>query len=65
VETDGERNSGNKKFVEMVSKENVLMAMKLIRDKSPILKKMEDDGELKIIGGMYNTSTGEVEFFEN
>lgn len=65
VKTDGERNSGNKKFVEMVTKENVLTAIKSIRDKSPKLKEMEDKGELKIIGGMYNTSTGEVEFFEN
>ena len=65
VETDGERNSANKIFVEMVTKENVNRAIKLIRDKSPILKEMEDNGEIKIIGGMYNTSTGEVEFFEN
>lgn len=65
VKTDGERNSGNKTFVEMVTKENVLMAIKLIRDRSAILKRMEDKGELDVIGGIYNTSTGEVEFFEN
>jgi len=65
VKTDGERNSGNKTFVEMVTKENVLNAIKLIRDKSPKLKEMEDKGELIITGGMYNTSTGEVDFFEN
>ncbi len=65
VRADGERNSGNKTFVEMVTKENVLMAIKLIRDRSAILKRMEDKGELKVIGGIYNTSTGEVEFFEN
>ena len=64
VKTDGERNSGNKTFVEMVAKENVLMAIKLIRNRSAILKEMEDKGELKIIGGIYNTSTGEVDFFE-
>jgi carbonic anhydrase len=65
VETDGERNSANKVFVEMVTKENVLMTIKLIREKSRILKEMEDNGELKIIGGIYDTSTGAVEFFEN
>ena len=64
VKTDGERNSVNKTFVEMVTKENVLMAIKLIRNRSAILKEMEDKGELKIIGGIYNTSTGEVDFFE-
>ena len=62
VRADGERNSDNKTFVDMVTKENVLMAIKLIRDRSAILKEMEDKGELKIIGGIYNTSTGEVEF---
>lgn len=65
VKTDGERNSGNKTFVEMVTKENVLKAIKLIRDRSAILKRMENKGELKVIGGIYNTSTGEVEFFKN
>ncbi len=65
VETGEERNSSNKAFVDLVTKENVLRAIQLIRDKSPILKEMEDKGELKITGGIYNTSTGEVEFFEN
>jgi carbonic anhydrase len=62
VRADGERNSDNKTFVDMVTKENVLMSIKLIRDRSAILKEMEDKGELKTIGGIYNTSTGEVEF---
>jgi carbonic anhydrase len=65
VKADGERNSGNKIFVEMVSKENVLRTIKLIRERSSILKEMEDGGEIEIIGGMYNTATGVVEFFEN
>ncbi len=65
VETDGERNSANKVFVEMVTRENVLNTIKLIRDRSTILKEMEDKGELKIIGALYDTSTGVVEFFEN
>jgi carbonic anhydrase len=64
VKTDGVRNSGDKVFVEMVTKENVLMTMKYIRENSPVLKELEDKGELKITGALYNTSTGEVEFFE-
>ena len=64
VKTDGERNSKNKIYVEMVTKENVLMTMKYIRENSPVLKELEDKGELKITGAMYNTSTGEVEFFD-
>ena len=64
VKTDGVRNSGDKVFVEMVTKENVLMTMKYIRENSPVLKELEDKEELKITGALYNTSTGEVEFFE-
>ena len=64
VKTDGVRNSGDKVFVEMVTKKNVLMTMKYIRENSPVLKELEDKGELKITGALYNTSTGEVEFFE-
>ena len=65
VKSGGERNSDNKIFVDMVTKRNVLMTIELIRDKSPILKEMEEKGELKITGAMYDTSTGEVVFFEN
>lgn len=63
VETGGERNSGNKLFVDMVTKENVLLTIKKIRERSPILKEIEDKGGLEIAGGIYNTSTGKVEFF--
>lgn len=33
-----------------------------IRQNSPILKEMEDDGEIKIIGGVYDMDTGKVDF---
>lgn len=65
VNTEGERISGNKIFVEMVTKENVLRTINLIRDRSTILREMEESGEIKITGGIYNTSTGEVDFFED
>ena len=35
--------------------------MDRIREKSPILKEMEDDGDIKIVGGVYNLHTGKVE----
>lgn len=63
AKTGGERNSFNKTFVELVSKENVLMAINSIRSSSPAIKKLEDGGELILTGGMYNTSSGKVEFF--
>jgi len=64
VVTDRERNSSNKVFVKMVTNENVLNTIRNIRNASAILNEMEDKGELKITGAVYDTSTGEVEFFE-
>ena len=61
----GERNSKNDAFVEAVAKENVLLAMKEIREKSPILNEMESKGEIMIVGAMYDIKTGTVSFYQN
>ena len=51
--------------VQKVADENVRVGMNLLREKSPILAEMEKKGEIKIIGGMYDISTGEVAFFKS
>jgi Carbonic anhydrase len=58
----GEKTSKNKEFVESVCSHNIHHAIEEIRAKSPILKEMEDKGEIKIIGGLYHMETGKVEF---
>lgn len=58
----GEHTSKNEGFVEQVAKNNVLIAIENIRLNSPILKEMEDKGEIKIVGGYYDLKTGEVTF---
>ncbi len=58
----GEKTSKNADFVEYVAKNNVLQTIETIRAKSPILKEMEDKGEIKVIGGYYDLHTGEVIF---
>jgi len=60
---DGERTSKNYVFVDDVAKKNVLNTIETIRAKSPILKEMEDKGEIKIVGAFYSLKTGEVTFF--
>ncbi|MCH4822337.1 carbonic anhydrase family protein [Gramella lutea] len=60
TKTDGERNSSNNSFVAGVVENNVKMTIDRIREKSPILKEMEDNGEIKIVGGVYSISTGKV-----
>ena len=59
------RNSKNKEFVNEVAEANVRLVMKEIRERSPILKEMLDQGQIGLVGGMYDLSTGEVHFFKN
>ena len=59
---NGEKTSANASFVELVAKNNVLLAIQNIRKNSPILKEMEDNGEIKIVGAYYHLQSGEVTF---
>ena len=57
------RNSSNIDFVNEVAAVNVKMTIENIRAKSQVLKKLEDAGEIQIIGGMYDIKTGAVEIY--
>ncbi|MFC4095625.1 carbonic anhydrase family protein [Euzebyella saccharophila] len=57
------RNSKNLEFVDAVSKKNVELALENIRSQSVILKDMEEKGEIKIVGAMYDISDGSVTFY--
>jgi carbonic anhydrase len=59
-EVEGESNSSNKAFVAKTVENNVLLTIDRIRNNSPILKEMEDYGEIKIVGGVYSLKTGKV-----
>lgn len=61
---ESKRNSSNLEFVDTVSAKNVLITMENIRERSRILAEMEDNEEIKIVGGMYNISTGAVDIYE-
>lgn len=60
VTYEGERNSGNSEFVHMVCETNVYNTIEKIRLESPILKEMEDNGEIKIVGAVYDMDNGMV-----
>lgn len=62
TEYDGERTSKNQAFVHEVSMNNVRNTLEAVRSGSPILKEMEANGEIKIVGGLYDMDTGKVEF---
>lgn len=60
AKTPGERNSKNHEFVDEVTEINVGDTIKTIRAKSPILKELEDQGKIKIVGAVYDTSNGKI-----
>ena len=59
---ESKRNSSNLDFVDAVSIKNVEMALENIRNQSVILKEMEENGEIAIVGAMYDISDGKVTF---
>ena len=58
------RTSSNIDFVNTVAEKNVHMTIDNIRAQSPVLKEMEDEGAIKIVGAMYNIKNGSVTFFD-
>ncbi|MEP3837550.1 MAG: carbonic anhydrase family protein [Algibacter sp.] len=57
------RNSKNLDFVDNVSKKNVELTIDRIHAESPVLSEMEKQGEIKIVGAMYDINTGAVNFY--
>ena len=60
-EVEGELSSANEAFVAKTVENNVKLTIERIRERSSILKQMEDDGDIQIVGGVYMLSTGKVE----
>jgi carbonic anhydrase len=48
--------------VDQIAEENVRMTIEQIKQQSPILKQMLDNGEIGISGAMYDVATGKVTF---
>ena len=57
-----DRSSKNYGFVDRVAETNVRKTIANIRSNSAILRQMEKDGQIKIVGGMYDIETGKVSF---
>lgn len=64
TEYGGERKGSNNDFVDAVARKNVELTIENIRKNSPVLKQMEAQKKIKIVGSMYHLSGGKVEFFE-
>jgi carbonic anhydrase len=57
------RTSANAEFVQNVTQINVQRNVRLITQQSAIIHQMVHQGEIGIIGAMYNVATGKVEFY--
>lgn len=62
--TTENRNGSNTQFVENVTELNVHLTIDRIRRESPIIAELEQQGSIKIIGGLYDVETGKVKFYE-
>ena len=58
----GKKNSKNKDFIHEVCIKNIHLTIQNIREQSPILNKLEQEGEIKIVGALYKMDTGKVIF---
>ena len=59
------RNSGNDEFVEKVSTINVKRTVHAIMERSTILKEMIEAGQIGIVGGTHDITTGDVTFYDD
>jgi carbonic anhydrase len=58
------RSSSNAIFVEKVATINVQRTVEGIKERSPILKEMIEKGDIGIVGGTHDITTGQVTFFD-
>lgn len=63
-DTQENRNGSNPTFVKNVTEINVHLTIDRIRRESPIIAELEQQGTIKIIGGLYEVETGKVLFYE-
>jgi carbonic anhydrase len=62
---NGDKTSKNAEFVARVCNDNVKHTIEQIRERSPIIKEMEDNGEVMLVGGVYELGTGKIEFLSH
>ena len=56
----GAKSSKNHEFVDAVARTNVGLTVAMMRNRSPVLAALESKGDIKIIGAMYDVTTGRV-----
>ena len=60
TEYTGDRTSRNPAFVDAVARTHVKKSLRLIRDRSPVLRDLEQQKKITIVGSFYDLETGRV-----
>ena len=63
--TEGEANSKNLEFLNLAIEENVRQTITDILDQSPLIAEMVANGELLVVGGVYDLASGEVSWLDS
>ena len=61
---ENDRTNKNAAFVHAVAERNVKLTIDRIRAESAILRQMEDDNFIAIVGALYDMDSGTVSFLE-
>jgi carbonic anhydrase len=57
---EGARTSKNAAFVDAVARTQVLKSKQQVRQRSPVLAKLEAEGKIKVVASMYDVASGVV-----
>lgn len=57
---DGEKTGKNYAYVDAVAATQVKLTLGLIRDRSEVMRALEESGQIKIVGAMYDIKSGQV-----
>ena len=63
--TSGERTSANGEFVQAVAEANVHRSLALIREQSEVLNALEAEGQIRMVGAMYDVASGQVSLLDS
>lgn len=52
-------------FIDDVARCNVLHTVNIITERSPAIRRAQEEGKVLVVGALYDVSTGNIEFFED
>ena len=61
---EGDKTSSNPEFVHLVTERNIQLSIEDIRKRSPVIEDLEQKGQVKVVGALYDMSSGAVAFID-